>query len=288
MSREAMTGISDNGENVAKDDLPQEEHDEGALARAEAARVPELTPIVEIPPRSIKPLINGEIKCKACKNNKGGQPEINLEQQASGLLEIKFNGHCGCPFRITLNRNFEMVEHSCVSFKPLDQGADSFDFDAFLESDKEIDDIIAEKPAKPAKKLVLIEDLMKMAVKNLARPLVLLIPTTAQKKTEAQLRAEREHRMKELIGTEVNLVYLRVLEFEKHAASNNAYQIDKFCKGLKNLDKGAIIGFIKKVNNDFLIVYDEQAQTVRFFNPSKPELEILSREFEKWLRFNRL
>jgi hypothetical protein len=293
-----MTGISDNSDSVVKDDLPHEEHDNSFAIPADASsnqeapvsnEQPGIEHVVETPPQEIKVAIKCDVKCKDCANNKSGHPEIVLDHQATGgLLTIKFNARCGCPSRVVINQNFELVEHSCTSFRARDIGSDSFDFDEFLESDKEIDDVLVVKPAKPAQKLVSIEETMKAAVKKLAKPLALLIPTTAQKKTEAQLRSEREIRMKELVGTEVNLVYLRVLEFEKLASGTNSFPIDKLCKALKDLDKGAIIGFIKKVNNDFLIEYNEQSQVVRFFNPSKPELEILSREFEKWLRFNRL
>ncbi|HME54336.1 MAG TPA: hypothetical protein VKM55_19075 [Candidatus Lokiarchaeia archaeon] len=293
-----MVGISENDENIAKEDLPQEEHDEGLTIQADAGDEPESSTIAEhaIPEQAVEASspesrihLKCSIKCSDCSNNKSLIPEIVLEQKdASGLLTIKFSGRCGCPSRIIINHDFELLEHSCASFKPREHETEAFDFDEFLESDKEIDDILAEKPVKPAQKLVTVEDQMKMAVKRLAKPLALLIPTTAQKKTEEQLRVEREERMRELVGTDVNLVYLRVLEFEKLAASNNSYPIDKFSKSLKDLDKGSIIGFIKKVNNDFLITFNEDSQAIRFFNPSKPELEILSREFEKWLRFNRL
>jgi hypothetical protein len=294
----AMPISSDNGEHIARNDAPQEEHDEGVTIQADAKDVQNSHATEEQinPEQSIETLsaetkisLKRNIKCQDCINNKSGLPEIMLEsQKESGLLSIKFSAHCGCPCRIVINQNFELVEHSCASFKPREKISDSFDFDEFLESDKEIDDILVTKQIKPAQRLVTVEDQMKMAVKRLAKPLAILIPTTAQKKTEEQLRAEREERLRELTGTESNLVYLRVLEFEKLAASNNGYQIDKFSKALKNLDKGAIIGFIKKINNEFLIVYNEKSQSVRFFNPSKPVLEILSREFEKWLRFNRL
>lgn len=289
---------SDNGDHITKDEPSQEKHDDGFTIQADAKDVQDFPATEEqiIPEPTVETLstekkisLKRDIKCQDCINNKSGQSEIMLEQQKeSSLLSIKFSGHCGCPYRIVINQDFELVEHSCASFKPREKVSDSFDYDEFLESDKEIDDIIAIKQVNSAQKLVTVEDQMKMAVKRLAKPLALLIPTTAQKKTEEQLRAEREERMMELTGTEVNLVYLRILEFEKLAASNNGYQIDKFSKELKNLDKGAIIGFIKKINNEFLIAYNEKSQSVRFFNPSKPELEILSREFEKWLRFNRL
>ena len=61
-----------------------------------------------------------------------------------------------------------------------------------------------------------------------------------------------------------------------------------FSDRCQDLDKEFIIGFIKKIDNDFLVAYNEERKLVQFFNPSPPELEILSREFEKWLRFNRL
>nr|MDO8087481.1 hypothetical protein [Candidatus Sigynarchaeum springense] len=206
-------------------------------------------------------------------------------------VAIKFNPKCGHPCTVVISKSFEITEHICTSFVQKESERDdasSFDFDRFIEGSEELDDFLLKQQTKKASKLVSLEDQMKVAVKKLVKPLAILVPTAVQKKSEAQLRAEREDRLRQLVETEANVIYMRVLEFEKAAMGSNAYPIDKLSKMLKDLDKKYITGFIQKINNDFLISYNEQTQVVRFYNPSKPELEILSREFEKWLRFSRL
>jgi hypothetical protein len=206
-------------------------------------------------------------------------------------VAIKFNPLCGHPCTIVINRAFEIVEHVCTSYlerEEIKASLSDFDFDKFISGSEDLDDFLLKQKTRQASKLVSLEDQMKVAVKKLVKPLAILVPTAVQRKSEAQLRAEREDRLRQVVEVEANLVYLRVLEFEKAATGNNSYPIDKLSKLLKDLDKKYITGFIQKVNNDFLISYSEETQTVRFYSPSKPEVEILSREFEKWLRFNRL
>nr|MDO8115482.1 hypothetical protein [Candidatus Sigynarchaeota archaeon] len=231
-----------------------------------------------------------KMRCAACANNLDARVNavILQEQKESETLLITFTIHCGYPCQVIINRNFDLIEQSCTSFVPREITIDTFDFDKFLEGNQELDDVLLKKQVKQAAKMASLEDQMKIAVKKLVKPLGLLIPTTAQKKTQAQLSVERDERLKEFAGIDVNIVYVRVLEFEKLAASGNSWTIDKLCKALKGIDKASIIGFIKKIDNDFLVTYDVDTHIVKFYNPSKPELEILSREFEKWLRFNRL
>nr|MDO8114752.1 hypothetical protein [Candidatus Sigynarchaeota archaeon] len=235
-----------------------------------------------------KEITSTKVKCHGCANNIDARlPVVVIQKQKdSNNVIIKFGAQCGHGCQVILNKDLELIDHICSSFKTRGS-VDDFDFDKFLEGQEELDDVLLKKQAKQAAKLVGLEDQMKIAVKKLVKPLAMLIPTTAQKKTEEMLRAEREARLREVVEIDVNIVYLRVLEFEKLAAGNTTYPIDKLCKMLKNLDKTTLVGFIRKINNDFLVTYNEDAQTVRFYNPSKPELEILSREFEKCLRFNR-
>ena len=85
-----------------------------------------------------------------------------------------------------------------------------------------------------------------------------------------------------------NRVYERVLEFDKAASGKKSYNIGEFCKMLNDVEPDMITGFIKEFDNDFLIDFDVNKQRVMFNDPSPPELEIMGREFEKWLRFGRL
>ncbi len=250
------------------------------------------TPTSEAPQEKELPK-SRELKCKSCIHCKDERvPAAIFQSMDDGKsIAIKFNPKCGHPCTIVINNSFEITDHVCTSYveKEVEQGGDNvFDFERFIEGSEELDDFLLKQQTKRASRLVSLEDQMKVAVKKLVKPLAMLVPTAVQKKSEAQLRAERDDRLRQIVEIEANVIYLRVLEFEKAAAGGNSYPIDKLSKMLKDLDKRYITGFIQKINNEFLISYSEQTQTVRFYNPSKPELEILSREFEKWLRFNRL
>jgi hypothetical protein len=248
----------------------------------------------EASPRERQPHAKGkELKCKSCMCCNDERIPVAIFQPMEGgrSMAIKFSPKCGHACTIVINSAFEITEHVCTSCieREADKGADSdFDFDRFIAGNEDLDGFLLKQKTRQAGKLVTLEDQMKVAVKKLVKPLAILVPTAVQKKSESQLRAEREDRLRQILEVEANLVYLRVLEFEKAATGSISYPIDKLSKMLKDLDKKYITGFIHKVNNDFLISYSEQTQTVRFYSPSKPEVEILSREFEKWLRFNRL
>lgn len=260
------------------------------IAKSEAARPNATTPSIAHEPAA--PASSKELKCKTCLHCKDERvPAAILQKIDDGkAVVIKFNPQCGHPCTIVINKDFEIEEHICTSYVEQAESTgpiSDFDFDRFISGSEDLDDFLLKQKTRQASKLVTLEDQMKVAVKKLVKPLAILVPTVVQKKTEDQLRAEREDRLRKIVEIEGNIVYLRVLEFEKAAMGNNSYSIDKFSKMLKDLDKKHIIGFIQKINNDFLISYNDKTQTVRFYNPSKPELEILSREFEKWLRFNR-
>jgi hypothetical protein len=234
-----------------------------------------------------------ELKCKSCKLCKDERvPAAIVQPMESGRsVAIKISPQCGHACTIVINNAFEITEHVCTSYIEVEAGqgtGSDFDFDRFIDGGEELDDFLLKQNTKKVGKLVTLEDQMKVAVKKLVKPLAILVPTAVERKSEAQLRAEREDRLRQILEIEANMVYLRVLEFEKAAIGGISYSIDKLSKMLKDLDKRFITGFIQKVNNDFLISYSEKTQTVRFYSPSKPEVEILSREFEKWLRFNRL
>jgi len=81
---------------------------------------------------------------------------------------------------------------------------------------------------------------------------------------------------------------MRLLGFEKLASGGKSYKIGEFCKTLKDIDPQVVIDFIKAVDNDMLIAYDEGKGQVVVYELSGPELEIMARQFEKWLRFGRL
>ncbi len=241
-----------------------------------------------------RPAAKGKkLKCKSCKRCNDERVPVAIFQSMEGgrSVAIRLSPQCGHACTIVINNAFEITEHVCTSYIEAEaaQGTGSdFDFDRFIAGGEELDDFLLRQKTKQTGKLVTLEDQMKVAVKKLAKPLALLVPTGVQRKSEAQLRTERDDRLRLIVEIEANTTYLRVLEFEKAAAGGNSYQIDKLSKMLKSLDKKFIVGFIQKVDNDFLISYNEKTQTVHFYHPSKPELEILSREFEKWLRFNRL
>jgi len=113
------------------------------------------------------------------------------------------------------------------------------------------------------------------------------ISTKVEKKSEEELKKEAE-RLKAQAASDSSLVYLRLLGFEKAASVGKAYKIADFCKMLKDLDHQAVIDFIKAVDNDMLISFDDDKQQVIVSELSGPELEIMNRQFEKWLRFGRL
>ncbi len=233
------------------------------------------------------------LKCKSCQRCKDERVPVVILQSMEGerSMAIKFNPQCGRACTIVINSTFEITEHVCTSYienEATQSTSSDLDLERFIEGGEELDDFLLKQKTKQAGKLVTGEDQMNIAVKKQVKPLAILVPTAVERKSEAQLRAEREDRLRQIIEIEANMVYLRVLEFEKAAIGGDSYQIDKLSKILKDLDKKFITGFIQKINNEFLISYNEKTQTVRFYNPSKPEVEILSREFEKWLRFNRL
>ncbi|MEX2683093.1 MAG: hypothetical protein Q6373_016000 [Candidatus Sigynarchaeota archaeon] len=244
-------------------------------------------------PVDAQPPKRKELKCKSCKFCMDERvPAAIFQKMDDGVsVAIKVNPKCGHPFTVVINRSFEVIDHVCTSYAQKETPKDDvedFDFDRFIEGSEELDDFLLKQQTRRASKLVSLEDQMKVAVKKLVKPLAILVPTAVQKKSEEQLRAERDDRLRQIVEIEANITYLRVLEFEKAAIGASAYPIEKLSRMLKNLDRKYIIGFIQRINNDFLISYNEKTQTVHFYNPSKPELEILSREFEKWLRFNRL
>jgi len=113
------------------------------------------------------------------------------------------------------------------------------------------------------------------------------ISTKVEKKTEEDLKREEE-RQKAQAATESSLVYMRLLAFEKACSVPKAFKLGDFCKLLKDIDQQTIANFILAVDNDFIIKYDSEKEQVIVSEISGPEMEILSRQFEKWLRFGRL
>ncbi|MHA1890591.1 MAG: hypothetical protein ACTSYS_06355, partial [Promethearchaeota archaeon] len=169
--------------------------------------------------------------------------------------------------------------------------SDDLDIDSFLEEGLDLDlseietkggkvsgaitpGAVEAKPTKPAKPL-------------LTKSISELIPTKVLKKSEEELRKEQEELEKKM-ASDANLIYMRLLAFETAAQGNKKYKISEFSKILKDLEPDVIINFIKALDNDFIIDYDEKKKLVLINDPSPPELEIISREFEKWLRFGRL
>ncbi|MFX0101402.1 MAG: hypothetical protein ACFFCS_17640, partial [Candidatus Hodarchaeota archaeon] len=152
--------------------------------------------------------------------------------------------------------------------------SDDLDVESFLESGLELD--------LPDESL--LEEVTATAAET---PLAKLVPTKVEKKTDEEIKAEEE-KLKAAKSSDANLVYLRLLAFEKAASGYNKYKMTDFSKMLKDLDPGTIISFIKELDNEFLIDYDQDKKTVIINDPSPPEVEIISREFEKWLRFGRL
>src|SRR5271157_5222073 len=113
------------------------------------------------------------------------------------------------------------------------------------------------------------------------------ISTRVEKKSAAELKKE-EDKLKEAASSESSLVYMRLLGFEKLASVGKTYKLGEFCKTLKDIEPQVVIDFVKSVDNDILIAYDENKGQVVVSDLSGPELEIMSRQFEKWLRFGRL
>lgn len=113
------------------------------------------------------------------------------------------------------------------------------------------------------------------------------ISTKVEKKTAAELKKEEE-KLKSLETSESSLVYMRLLGFEKLASVGKTYKLGDFCKTLKDIEPNVVIDFIKAVDNDMLIAFEENKGQVVVSDLSGPELEIMSRQFEKWLRFGRL
>jgi hypothetical protein len=235
------------------------------------------------------PQNEGEFKCPSCVYRKDGIPGIVLQKRNQGeILSIQLSLNCGHTCDIIINKNLELVSQTCRDYDI------DLDVDKFLEGDAELDTYIGKMAPKHdhAKgdelEHQMLSALQVMNLKFSAKQLSVVIPTKAQLKTEAQIKAEEEktRQQSELTSTD-NVAYLRVMEFEKLAAGHNSYSIEKFCQALKGIDKAVILSFIKKIDNDFLISYDDKTKMVRFYNPSTPEMEILSRAFEKWIRFNR-
>ncbi|MHA1791779.1 MAG: hypothetical protein ACTSVI_03980 [Promethearchaeota archaeon] len=236
------------------------------------------------------------LKCSSCRYNKNlvGSPLEFEENPHDNVISVKVSIKCGFVYKLIFDHDFRLVEHQCSAYTKRQENARAFvddeDIEKFLESDAPIEALLNKGNAfeKTHEKDIKLENDVKSFASLLRKPLALLIPTKPQKKTVKDIQKENEKVIKQSRETDENLPYLRVLAFEKLARGQHSYPIDKFCKLLKDIDKKYIIGFIKKINNDFLISYDEKNMLVRFYNPSLPELEILSREFEKWLRFNRL
>nr|MDO8115859.1 hypothetical protein [Candidatus Sigynarchaeota archaeon] len=153
--------------------------------------------------------------------------------------------------------------------------AENFDVDAFLDS---MDDTGIPAPSIPG-----IPDDSSV----IKQPLAKLIPTTVEKKTEEDLRREEE-RIKAAASTDSNLVYLRLLAFEKACNGQKSYKAGDLSKMLKDLDTEVLIGFIQALDNDILLAYDDGKKQVTVNDPAPAEIEFMSREFEKWLRFGRL
>jgi hypothetical protein len=120
-----------------------------------------------------------------------------------------------------------------------------------------------------------------------AQPLTKLIPTRVQKKSAADLKREAD-RLKEETSGNSGLVYLRLLAFEKALGGSNKYKLGEFCKMLKDIEPQTVIDFIKAFDNDMLIDYDEGKGQVFIGEPSEPEIAIMSRKFESWLRFGKV
>ncbi len=162
-------------------------------------------------------------------------------------------------------------------FAPVDAslGVDNFDVDAFLDS---MDDTGIPVPSIPGP----VEE-----TGGMKQPLAKLIPTTVEKKTEEDLRREEE-RLKAASSTDSNLVYLRLLAFEKACNGQKTYKVSELSKMLKDLEIDILVGFIQTLDNDFLLAYDEGKKQVTVNEPAPAEVEFMSREFEKWLRFGRL
>ena len=228
------------------------------------------------------------IKCETCIYNTNKRSFISIQKiNDDKALAISFDMRCNLPSRLIIKDDLTIIAHQCADYIE----------DIDLTFNDEVEEvpgstILKTRPKKvEEKKSSSLVHQMKSAMSvinmKLSRPLALAIPTGVEKKSEEQIKAEREREIQYQQETGDNLPYLRVLEFEKLARGHNKYQIDKFCKALRDLDKKTILSFITRIDNEFLISYDKKTESVRFYNPSEPELEILSRAFEKWLRFRR-
>lgn len=113
------------------------------------------------------------------------------------------------------------------------------------------------------------------------------ISTKVEKKSDADLKREEE-RQRAQAASESSLVYMRLLAFEKACSIPKSFKLADISRMLKDLDPQIIANFVVAVDNDFIIKYDNEKEQVVISEISGPEMEILSRQFEKWLRFGRL
>ncbi len=170
--------------------------------------------------------------------------------------------------------------------------AGDFDLDNFLESGLDLAapgvptiNVAAPvtRPPAPAPPAVGEEE------NGAAKPAIKVsqISTKVEKKSDADLKREEE-RQKAQAASESSLVYMRLLAFEKACSIPKTFKLADFCRMLKDVDQQTIANFIVAVDNDFIIKYDNEKAQVVVSEISGPEMEILSRQFEKWLRFGRL
>ncbi|NMC07918.1 MAG: hypothetical protein GYA24_22110 [Candidatus Lokiarchaeota archaeon] len=178
--------------------------------------------------------------------------------------------------------------------------AGDFDLDTFLDTGLELNlpgtaettepgsGVPVPKPPVEAPSPVALEETEEEA-KSVAKPAIKLsqISTKVEKKSEADLKREEE-RQKAQAATESSLVYMRLLAFEKACSIPKNFKVSDLSKMLKDLDPQVLIDFITAVDNDFIIKYDDDKKQVVVSEISGPEMEILTRQFEKWLRFGRL
>ncbi|MFX0100761.1 MAG: hypothetical protein ACFFCS_14390 [Candidatus Hodarchaeota archaeon] len=245
---------------------------------------------IKIPSERGEVATKPRLKCISCLHNYYKKDNfLKLKENKDfGHVSVSFTPDCGYRSEITINKNFEFVEHKCEFYKK--DMLQHVDVDEFLDGDGDLDFLI--KSLSRGHRRTLDTHEPDLNLKEIKRPPkkkpVGLIPTEPEFRSEEQDAQVEAEMLSKMIETDDNLPYLRILAFEKLAVGQNAYDIDDFSEKLKNLDKELIIGFIEKIDNEFLISYSEEKKAVHFFNPSSPEIEILSREFEKWLRFNRL
>jgi hypothetical protein len=179
---------------------------------------------------------------------------------------------------ILLDKNFKVDGENTAFARLMEEQKVDFDVDAFLNSKEEIEDLF------PGLDL---EWIGVGRAPTFEKSISELVPTKPEMKSDEQVDREKAEIEQEL-ATDKGKVNFRVLKFEEVLQKNDSIDLNRFAKILKDVDPAVITGFVAAMGNEMLLACDAMGKKVFINADAKPEIKIITGQFERWLRFGKL